>query len=70
MTVALDKSKGTCVGNDNRDFSYVVRLMLVHVSNFVKQTSFLVYFASFFLRMSSHKHGPQGETVEGFNPPT
>ena len=48
MTVTLDKSKGTCVGNDNRDLSYVVRLMLLHVSNLVKQTPFLVYFASFF----------------------
>ena len=49
MTITLaDKSKGTCVGNDNRDLSYVVRLMLLHVLNLVKQTRFLVYFASFF----------------------
>ena len=49
MTITLaDKSKGTCVGNDNRDLSYVVRLMLLHVLNLIKQTRFLVYFASFF----------------------
>ena len=46
MTITLaDKSKGTCVGNDNRDLYYVVRLM--HDLNLVKQTPFLVYFASF-----------------------
>ena len=48
MTITLDKSKGSCVGNDNQDLSYVVRLMLLHVLNLVKQTRFLVYFASFF----------------------
>ena len=48
MTVTLDKSKGTCVGSGNRNVSYVVRLMLLHVSNLVKQTPFLVYFAQFF----------------------
>ena len=48
MTITLDKSKGTSVGNDNRDLSYVVRLMLLHVLNLIKQTPFLVYFASFF----------------------
>ena len=42
MTITLDKSKATCVGNDNRDLSYVVRL------KFGQQTQFLVYFASFF----------------------
>ena len=48
MTITLDKSKGTCLGNDNQDLSYVVRLMLLHVLNLVKQIQFLVYFASFF----------------------
>ena len=49
MTITLaDKSKGTCVGNDNRDLYYVVRLMLLHDLNTIKQTPFLVYFASFF----------------------
>ena len=48
MTITLDKSKGTCLGNDNQHLSYVVRLMLLHVLNLVKQTRFLVYFASFF----------------------
>ena len=48
MTLA-DKSKGTCVGNDNQDLSYVVRLMLLHVLNLGKQTPFLVYFASFYI---------------------
>ena len=44
----VDKSKGTCVGNDNQDLSNVVRLKLLHVLNLNKQTPFLVYFASFF----------------------
>ena len=48
MTITLDKSKGTCAGNDNRGLSYVVRLMLLHVLNLVKQIQFLAYFASFF----------------------
>ena len=49
MTITLaDRSKGTCVGNDNRDLSYVVRLMILHDLNLIKQTPFLVYFASFF----------------------
>ena len=36
------------MSNDNRDLSYVVRLMLLHDLNLIKQTPFLVYFASFF----------------------
>ena len=48
MTITLDKSKGTCLGNDNQHLSYVVRLMLLHVLNLVKQIQFLVYFVSFF----------------------
>ena len=48
MIITLNKSKGTCVGNDNRDISCFVSLILQHVLNLVKQTPFLVYFASFF----------------------
>ena len=36
------------MGNDNRDLSYVVRLIILHDLNLIKQTPFLVYFASFF----------------------
>ena len=48
MIITLDKSKGTRVGNDNRDVSCVVSVILQHVLNLIKQTPFLVYFASFF----------------------
>ena len=36
----VDKSKGTCVDNDNQDLSYVVLLMVLHVLNLNKQTPF------------------------------
>ena len=38
MTVTLDKSKGTCVGNDNRDLPYRVRLILLQVLNLIKKS--------------------------------
>ena len=54
MIITLDKSKGTRVGNDNRDVSCVVSVILQHVLNLIKQTPFLVYFASFFFELYQH----------------
>ena len=53
MTITLDKSKGTCVGNDNQDLSYVVRLILLHVFKSGQTNSIFSLFCIIFLSNTS-----------------